>query len=312
MSAIQSIMSATAGVLAIIGYIPYIVSILHRATRPAKATWIIWASLDIITLLSMYAKGAVNGQIAAVTLGTSIVAILALRYGTPGWTKLDLICLGGAVVGVVVWQWFGNPTLAIVTSLSVIFIGSVPTFVSTWHDPSKEDKLAWTIYWFSCIAAVAAIPAWSLPHAAQPLTFFAVTAIMMCLLYVRPLTRKTAPQTTPHTMHLDPEPFERMRSGTKLIEARLTVDKHRQPRNLKVGDGICFQRRVDATLVLRVEVVALLYYPAFAALVDDFDSKRYFGRDSKEELLANLRRRYSEADERTYGVLGIKVKVLND
>jgi ASC-1-like (ASCH) protein len=47
-------------------------------------------------------------------------------------------------------------------------------------------------------------------------------------------------------------------------------------------------------------------------LVEDFDPKRYFGRDSKEELLANLRRRYSEADEHKYGVLGIKVKVLND
>jgi len=113
-------------------------------------------------------------------------------------------------------------------------------------------------------------------------------------------------------MGLDPDPFERMRSGAKLIEARLTVDKHRQPRNLSVGGIICFERSDDPTHVLRAEVVALLCYPTFAALVEDFDPKRYFGRDSKEELLANLRRRYSEADEHKYGVLGIKVKVLND
>lgn len=115
-----------------------------------------------------------------------------------------------------------------------------------------------------------------------------------------------------HTMRLDPDPFERMRSGTKFIEARLTVDKNLQPRTLKVGDTICFGRSDGVAHVLLVEVVALLYYPTFAALVEDFDPKRYFGRDSKEELLSNLRRRYSEIEERQYGVLGIKVKVLNN
>lgn len=115
-----------------------------------------------------------------------------------------------------------------------------------------------------------------------------------------------------HIMGLDPSPFERMKSGTKQIEARLTVDKHKQPRTLKVGDTICFERSDDITNVLRVEIAALLYYPSFASLVDDFDPKRYFGRDSKEKLLTNLHRRYSEADERRYGVLGIKVRVLNN
>lgn len=112
-----------------------------------------------------------------------------------------------------------------------------------------------------------------------------------------------------HTMGLDPNPFERMKSGVKQIEARLTVDKHRQPRTLQVGDTIRFERSDDRTQVLQVEVTALLYYPTFAALVDDFDSQKYFGRNSKAELLTNLRKRYSEDDERKYGVLGIKVKV---
>jgi ASC-1-like (ASCH) protein len=112
-------------------------------------------------------------------------------------------------------------------------------------------------------------------------------------------------------MGLDPNPFDRIKSGKKLIEARLTVDKYKQPRTLKVGDIICFECNDDRSHTLQVEVVALLYYPTFAALVDDFDPKRYFGRDSKEELLTNLRRRYSEADEQRYGVLGIKVRVLD-
>jgi ASC-1-like (ASCH) protein len=138
-----------------------------------------------------------------------------------------------------------------------------------------------------------------------------VTGEKLILLHLTELCRNNS--VSPKSiMHLDPDPFERMRSGTKLIETRLTVDKHRQPRTLKVGDVIFFVRSDSRTNVLVVKIAALLYYPSFASLADDFDPKRYFGRDSKEELLTNLRRRYSEADEREYGVLGIKVSVLNN
>ena len=87
--------SILAGLLIIVGYIPYINAILRKKTTPARATWLIWAFLDIITFVGMYTANAMNGQILAACVGASIVSLLSLKYGMPGWTNTDKFCIGG-------------------------------------------------------------------------------------------------------------------------------------------------------------------------------------------------------------------------
>lgn len=179
-------LSIIAGVLFVAAFVPYVRAILRKETHPAKASWVIWATLDSITFAGMLTEHTVNGQIVGAILGAWTVVALAVKYGKPGWTRLDKSCLGGAVLGIALWKVFSNPVLGIMTSLSVVFLGSIPTFASAWKDPSKEDRTAWTIFWISCVFAVIAIPAWTLADAAQPITFFLIESIMMYILYVRP------------------------------------------------------------------------------------------------------------------------------
>lgn len=56
-------LSVVSGILFVTAFFPYIRAILAGKTKPAKASWIIWESLDCITLAGMYAKDAINGQI---------------------------------------------------------------------------------------------------------------------------------------------------------------------------------------------------------------------------------------------------------
>jgi hypothetical protein len=182
----KNALSIIAGLLFIVGFVPYISAILRKKTKPAKASWLIWSSLDTTIFIGMLFKDAANGQILGATLGALVVTVLAMKYGTPGWTPLDKFCLGGAVLGILLWQVFNDPIFGIVTSLSVGFLGSIPTFASAWKDPSREDRMAWTIFWVSCVCAVIAIPQWTLADAAQPITFFAIETIMMYILYFRP------------------------------------------------------------------------------------------------------------------------------
>lgn len=190
----RNALTVVSGILFIAGFIPYIVAILKRETKPAKASWVIWICLDTLTLAGLYAQDAVNGQIVGVVIGGWIVTMLALKYGTPGWTKLDRGCLAGAVLGIALWQGFDSPKLGILTSLSVVFLGSFPTFAAAWKDPCRENRLAWTIYWLSCIVAVCAIPAWTIADAAQPMTFFAIESVMMYILHFR--SRPPKPSVT--------------------------------------------------------------------------------------------------------------------
>lgn len=182
----MSIISIIAGVLFIIGFIPYIYTILKKETKPVRVSWIIWAILDIITLLGMYYEHAVNGQMLGAVIGSIAVTILSLKYGVPGWTKMDKFCLAGAIIGIALWQTFDNPKLGIIASCIAGFIGSVPTFASAWEDSSRENKFAWGVFWISCIFAVIAIPKRTLADAAAPLTFLAIESIMMFILFVRP------------------------------------------------------------------------------------------------------------------------------
>jgi len=183
---LKNTFSILAGILFALGYVPYIRAILRRQIKPAKASWIIWGTLDTITLAGMIAKHSVNGQILGAFIGVWIVIILTLKRGTPGWTLLDKFCLAGAALGIILWKASGDPVLGIMTSLIVVFLGSVPTFVSAWKDPSRENKLAWTLYWISCIFAFLGIPKWTLQDAGQPIDFLFIESIMMCILYVRP------------------------------------------------------------------------------------------------------------------------------
>ena len=134
----------------------------------------------------MIAKHSVNGQIIGAVLGGWSIVFLALKYGTPGFSRLDKFCLGGAILGIVLWKVSGNATFGLMTSLIVVVIGSIPTFVSAWNNPSKEDKVAWTIFELSCVVAMFAIPTFTLADAAQPITFLLIETIMVSLVYLRP------------------------------------------------------------------------------------------------------------------------------
>ena len=168
----------------IVGYIPYIRAIIRKETIPAKATWIIWAILDTVILAGMYFKNALNGQIIGAVIGTSIVAIISLKYGKSGWTKLDKVCFGGAVIGILLWKTFGDPLLGIIICLIVAFIGCFPTFSSAWKHPELENKFAWTIWFISCLLAVIAIPKWTLSYSAQPIAFLVFQVVMIYIIFI--------------------------------------------------------------------------------------------------------------------------------
>ena len=89
----------------------------------------------------------------------------------------------------IIASWFIWATLdaiAMLTSLSAIAIGTVPTLVSAWQDPSRESWLAWTIGTAASVCSVLAITEWSLSVAAQPIVFLAINGAVTSVLYVRP------------------------------------------------------------------------------------------------------------------------------
>lgn len=108
------------------------------------------------------------------------------------------------------------------------------------------------------------------------------------------------------SMKLKTAPFEAIKSGKKDIELRLNDEKRQR---LQLGDTITFSKLPDQTETIAAEVVGLLHYASFAALVEDFAPERVGGTD-KTSIVEGMMEYYSKEEQTQSGVVGIKLKLI--
>ena len=109
-------------------------------------------------------------------------------------------------------------------------------------------------------------------------------------------------------MKLQERYFNYIKNGTKRIELRLFDEKRKQ---LKPGDIIVFTKNGDNTEKLSVKVVELLKYASFEELFKDYDIEVLADKNmTKNELLEELRKFYSEEKQKEYGVVGIEFELV--
>lgn len=107
-----------------------------------------------------------------------------------------------------------------------------------------------------------------------------------------------------HQMKLQPEYFNYVKNGTKRIELRLNDEKRRI---IQLGDEIEFLKEPNLDESIKVKVCALLNYPSFSDLFNDFNITVLADTSiSKEDLLQELGKYYTIQNQEKYGVLGIK------
>jgi len=114
-----------------------------------------------------------------------------------------------------------------------------------------------------------------------------------------------------HSMKLFEIPFDRILSGKKKIEVRLFDEKRQK---LNIGDIIIFSKLPDLKDKIKVEIVALLRYKSFRDLVTDFGVECFgYPKDYLiEDFLNSCYKIYSKEKEPQYGVLGIKIRLLDN
>jgi len=111
---------------------------------------------------------------------------------------------------------------------------------------------------------------------------------------------------TTHKMKLTAEPFDKIKDGSKIIEVRLFDEKRK---DINLGDEIVFTKQPEETEELRAQVVGLLRFPTFKDLFNDFPPE-YFGHTDREGLTSKVYQFYTLEQEKEFGVLGIKIRLL--
>ena len=111
------------------------------------------------------------------------------------------------------------------------------------------------------------------------------------------------------TMKLNASPFAMIASGEKTIELRLYDEKRRQS---SVGDTIRFSDINDASKTLLTKVKELFVFDSFEALYNALPLTEcgYTAETVQSASPSDMRKYYTQEQEKKYGVLGIKVELI--
>ena len=156
-----------AGVIAILAFVPYIISILRKKTKPVLATWIVFFVLNWFTVISIM---NMNEQTAlfvpwGFAIGASLTLGLAFVYAesyklSDMFSKMDIICLVIASMGVTTMIITGDGTIALYSSLFAFIVGATPTVIHCLKKPEEEDALAWILFGLTAILNLMHVPNW--------------------------------------------------------------------------------------------------------------------------------------------------------
>lgn len=148
-----------AGAIALISFVPYIISIFRYKTKPHRSSFAIWSLVGIVTIASYIAGGAHTAiwvGLVYAFFGT-VVFLLSLKYGVGGFSKLDIACMLGAVFGIVLWISTKDPKTALYTGIAVEVLGQIPTWRKSYLQPDTEDTFSWGMDSFAALLNLFAI-----------------------------------------------------------------------------------------------------------------------------------------------------------
>ncbi|MEL6157719.1 MAG: hypothetical protein AAGJ95_03155 [Cyanobacteria bacterium J06554_11] len=186
-----------AGVLAFLGYFPYILSIIRKKTLPNPASWWIWTIMGGVLLASYYAAGNREAIWVPISyfIGPAVTAVLSLRYGRTEFGNFEKYCLAGAGISLTLWLISGNPLVALTISIVIDLIAIAPTLRKTYFKPESEDPLSWSVFWLAnalnLLYVVVISETLSYASVAYPLELFCLpTSILFLVIRGRCFTGK--------------------------------------------------------------------------------------------------------------------------
>lgn len=189
--ALQGLLGQLAGLISLLGFVPYLVEIARGKTRPNRATWWIWTVVGAMLCASYYASGARHAVWVPISyvIGPLLTALLTLRYGEGGWDRFDRVCLGASLCSLAVWWLARSPLLALAANIGIDMLGALPTIRKAYREPEAESLLSWTIFLLADALNLYALGAWSPATSLYPVYLFMLAAVLVALL-LRPRLRR--------------------------------------------------------------------------------------------------------------------------
>jgi hypothetical protein len=129
-----------AGLVGLVGTAPYVRDVIAGSTRPQRGTWLIWSLFALVVCLSQRADGASWSAVmaGAHAAENALILALAVRLGTGGLSRPELMLVGAALAGLTGWVVADDPLFATVCVVVADLIAMTMMVPKTWRDPGSE------------------------------------------------------------------------------------------------------------------------------------------------------------------------------
>ena len=184
----MSVVATIGAIITAAGAVPYILAVKQGAVRPRIVSWVVWSVLAGIMAISAYLEGQMPSALLSLVsfVGCTAITLLGWRHSNLRLSKLDIVCLVGAIVGIAALVVFKNPLTAILVAVAVDAIAFVPTLFHGWESPEEESLacFALTVAGGLCALVAASIGGASIVGLAYPLYAVVFNGVMVLLLII--------------------------------------------------------------------------------------------------------------------------------
>jgi hypothetical protein len=188
---IKEMLGLAASVLALGGYVPYLIGMYRGWVHPHLFSWLVWSLLTGISFFLQTGDGAGPG--AWVTGVTAVLCVFitlwSIRVGEKNITRSDWTAFIAALAAIPVWLAAGSPLLAMVLVTAIDALAFWPTFRKSWMKPWDEALSEYVVATIKFGIALFALEHISVVTALYPaaLVFMHAAFIVMALLRRRAL-----------------------------------------------------------------------------------------------------------------------------
>jgi len=181
------IISITAVILTFVGYVPYVLDVIKRKTKPHAFTWFVWTLAGSIAYGLQVLGGAGVGSWAllAACITCFIIFLLSLRIGDRDIVYSDVIFLLLSLVSLFLWLVVKQPVWSVILVTLVELLGFVPTVRKSWNKPHTETLFTYEVCVFRHGISIIALQQFNILTLLYPISWTLANLIFTIILIMR-------------------------------------------------------------------------------------------------------------------------------
>ncbi len=167
-------------ILAIVGNVPYLKNVLQKKIQPHPYTWLVWSIVSAVTFFGQLMKGGGIGSIPAgvAEAFTIVIFLFSLRYGFKNIMKKDTYFLIFALLGLIPWALTNDPTISVITVVSIDVIAFIPTLRKTWQYPRTETPILYAMNVLRHLLTLFSLQTYNIATTLHSIAMIAINSLM--------------------------------------------------------------------------------------------------------------------------------------